>query len=464
MKKKFYKTAVVLVLCILMSGIIITGCQKKNKPGGNEQDTDKESVIDEENSSEVLSSGVEVVDNTEREKEEKEAKKQEILSEAEKMAKGYDYDAAIEKIQEIEDYDSDADCSRLINSIKGDKEKAVRYENTNEITHVFFHTLIVDTDRAFDGDYMTGNYNLVMTTVDEFKKIMQQMYERDYVLVSLHDIAHIEKNEEGKEVMVQGDIYLPEGKKPFVLSQDDVCYYEYMEDDGFARKLFIDDDGKPCCEYVDADGNLLYGAYDLVPILEEFIEEHPDFSYRGAKGILALTGYNGVFGYRTDEAYENTNPNYEADIEEAKRTAQGLRDNGWELASHSWGHLNLGQVSFERFQTDTDKWENRVESIIGDTDIIIYSFGDDIGSWYPYDHDNERYNYLYDKGFRYFCNVDSAQYWVQITDEYMRQGRRNLDGQRMYEDLSGQADRLSDIMKVEDVFDPSRPTPVGGSE
>ena len=28
------------------------------------------------------------------------------------------------------------------------------------------------------------------------------------------------------------EIYLPEGKKPFVLSQDDVNYYDYMEGDG----------------------------------------------------------------------------------------------------------------------------------------------------------------------------------------------------------------------------------------
>ena len=51
------------------------------------------------------------------------------------------------------------------------------------------------------------------------------------------------------------------------------------------------------------DGSISVGAYDLVPLLDEFIEEHPDFSYRGAKAVLAFTGYNGILGYRTAASY-----------------------------------------------------------------------------------------------------------------------------------------------------------------
>jgi hypothetical protein len=50
---------------------------------------------------------------------------------------------------------------------------------------------------------------------------------------------------------------------------------------------------------VDANGNTVTGDYDMVPILEKFVAQHPDFSYRGAKAVLALTGYNGLLGYRT---------------------------------------------------------------------------------------------------------------------------------------------------------------------
>ena len=97
---------------------------------------------------------------------------------------------------------------------------------------------------------------------------------------------------------------VPEGKIPFVLSQDDVSYYHYMDGDGCASKLVLDENGEVKNEYVDADGNVLVGDYDLVPLLDSFIKEHPDFSYHGRKGILAMTGYNGVLGYRTDSAYK----------------------------------------------------------------------------------------------------------------------------------------------------------------
>ena len=148
--------------------------------------------------------------------------------------------------------------------------------------------------------------------------------------------------------------------------------------------------------------------------------------------------------------------------------AQCLKDNGWELASHSWGHLNLATVSWERFKADTDKWEAQVDSLIGPTDIILYPFGADIGDWHPYTSENERYNYLYNAGFRYFCNVDSNKYWLQLGDKYLRQGRRNLDGYRMWKDMTAEAEgrsrKLDDLFRAEDIFDPDRPTPVPNME
>ena len=77
--------------------------------------------------------------------------------------------------------------------------------------------------------------------------------------------------------------------------------------------------------------------------------------------------------------------------------------------------------------------------------------------------ENKRFAYLHGKGFRYFCNVDSRQYWVQIGEDHMRQGRRNLDGYRMYYDLpesNPTKTYLDDLFDVEEVFDRSRPVPV----
>ena len=178
------------------------------------------------------------------------------------------------------------------------------------MTHVFYHILIKDTSKAFDGDYKEADYNQVMTTIDEFNKITQTMYDKGYVMVSIKDMAKADENGN----ITAGEILLPPGKTPFVLSQDDVCYYHYMDGDGFATKLVVDEEGKIRNEYVEDDGSVSVGDYDMVPLIDRFVEQHPDFSYRGAKGIVALTGYNGILGYRTDESYE-TRP---ADLDENK--------------------------------------------------------------------------------------------------------------------------------------------------
>ena len=41
---------------------------------------------------------------------------------------------------------------------------------------------------------------------------------------------------------------------------------------------------------------------------------------------------------------------------------------------------------------------------------------------------NEKFEYLKSQGYDYYCNVDSNKYFVQMTDEYFRMGRRNVDG------------------------------------
>ena len=382
-----------------------------------------------------------------------------LLHQAYLLAAGYDYDAAIELLKGSEEFSSDPEVISAIAGYESTKATLVRTP-ISQITHVFFHTLIADPSKAFDGDADQDGYNQVMTTIDEFNKILETMYEKGYVLVKLHDMAYETTDENGNTVMKAGDIMLPPGKIPFVMSQDDLCYYPYMDGDGFANRIVIGEDGKPTCQMTLDDGTVTTGDYDLVPILEKFCEHHPDFSYKGARAVLAFTGYEGILGYRTSSAYTGSET-YEQDRQAAAEVAQCLRDNGWELASHSWGHINLGSRDL---QSDTDKWESEVESLIGPTDIILFPFGADVGDWHPYTMENERFRYLYNAGFRYFCNVDSSQYWVQLGDDYLRQGRRNLDGYRMWKDITAEAEgrprKLEDLFRAEDIFDKSRPTPV----
>lgn len=411
-----------------------------------------------------------------------------LVKQADFIAAGYDYEKAISMLTESSYYSEYPLLSERVEAYRTADSQLVTYSTPQDIPHVFFHSLIADTDRAFDGDGDAAGYNMNMTTISEFNAILEQMYERGYVLISPYDMAHEVTDESGTH-FTYGNIRLPEGKKPFLMSQDDLNYYSYMigtvvdkvndgkganpifvdkENDGFAHKLVIGEDGYPACEYMDAQGNITTGDYDLVPLLERFIQAHPDFSYHGARAILGVTGFEGVFGYRTKPSYEAAmgSEAYAKEVADAKALAQCLRDKGWIIASHSYGHLSYGSewrdgksqpVSAYRVAADSDRWENTVQPIVGDTDVILYPYGADIHTWHKYPADNEKFRALYEDGYRYFFNVD-GNVWNQLGDNYFRGGRQNLDGYRMYHN----PELLSDLFDAKSVFDSARPTPVPG--
>ena len=271
-------------------------------------------------------------------------------------------------------------------------------------------------------------------------------------------------------------LMLPPGKKAVVLSVDDLSYYHSYEPASFPDKLVLDENGDVKCHYVKPDGSEEIGDFDVVPRLNTFLKEHPDGAYKGARGTIALTGYNGVFGYRTDSDYqtkqhltedqqkwldEHPDFDYDADIAGAKQIAEALKEEGWDFASHTWGHLSVTGKTVDQLRTDNEKWMNNVADIVGATDTIIFAHGNDIGSWEGYSSDNEVYQYFKSAGYNFYCNVDGSQpYWVQITDQYVRQGRIDLDGYMLYRASTGQTTVLDNMFKASEVFDQRRPTPV----
>ncbi len=368
-----------------------------------------------------------------------------LLAKAKTAAASYDYDTAIETLENCE-YSSRKAVKNAIARYEKAESELVVYKDMDKISHIFFHSLIVDTDRAFDGDPEQDGYNANMVTVDEFKKILEQLHANGYVLVSPYDVAA--ENDAG--TFKYGEIRLPKGKKPLIMSQDDVNYYsDYIgvkdgsgstpvfadkRGDGFASRIVIGEDGYPTCEYMDAKGNIKFGDYDLVPILENFIKQNPDFSYKGARAVLGVTAYEGVLGYRTKPSYEKAlgKKAYQKEVRDAKAVADCLKEHGWVLASHSFGHPAYGKISLEKLEWDIEEFEKTTSKIIGKTDIMIFPYGSDVQGASKYDFSNKKYKKLYDAGYRYFFGVDSSKkYWSQMTADSYRGGRINIDGYSM---------------------------------
>lgn len=405
---------------------------------------------------------------------------EDILAQADLLAQGYDYDGAMELLKTIPDYEANTAVTRAISDYQSAKDACVAVDVT-KVPHIFYHSLINDTSAAFNvsvlGQSTVDGMNAWMTTVGEFDKITQQMYDNGYVFVRLRDLV-VETTDENGNVHFEPNtqLLLPEGKKAVVLSVDDLSYYHSYEAASYPDKLVLDENGDVKCHYVKTDGTEEVGDFDVVPRLNTFLKEHPDGAYKGARGLIALTGYNGVFGYRTDTDYrdkqnlmsdqakwldEHPEFDFDSEIAEATKIADALKEEGWEFASHTWGHLSVTNKTVEQLKTDNEKWVNTVQNIVGPVDTIIFAHGNDIGDWTGYSSDNEKYAYFSSAGYHFYCNVDSSQpYWVQITDSYVRQGRIDLDGYQLYQSSQGLTTVLDNMFLASQVFDSSRPTPV----
>lgn len=403
---------------------------------------------------------------------------EEIMKKAETLAAGYDYDKAIETLQTIPDYADESDVTAKIEEYKLTRDKCVAVD-ISKTPHIFFHSLIVDFDRCFDTTTHPQNlidgFNAWMITVEEFEKTIQQLYDLGYVVLNVSDMYT--KDASGNYAM-NTNLKLPEGKKPIVFSYDDTNYYCDYEGWGCADKLVLTDNGEIKNEYTDASGNTQTGNYDHISILIDFCKEHPDFAYHGHKGTMALTGYNGVFGYRTEpRMFTNSSASETAWLQrhtditydkietykaEAKKVAEALKENGYEFASHSWGHINCTSIGMDNLKKDTGWWVNNVESIVGDTDIIIYPHGADIAGTEDYTSSNEKYNYFKSQGFGVFCGVDGTNlYWNQFRDGYVRQSRIDMDGICMYREKTGTSTALGKLgLDVNKIWDSRRITPV----
>lgn len=394
-----------------------------------------------------------------------------LIVTADNLAAGYDYEGAIELLTEANKESPKQTITDKLNEYENAKANLVQV-NASEVTHIFYHSLLVDPEQAFTQSDSAG-FKQWMTTVTEFNNITQKLYDEGYVYVSLYDLVEETTDSEGVNHFKEKPIYLPEGKKAVVLSLDDLSYYYNYQNHGIASKLIVDENGKLQCEYKNADGSVEVGDFDAVPLLNKFIEEHPDASYHGARGAIALTGYNGVFGYRTDIAYKHTtgeelNPEQQAwlsehsdyddntETEEAKKVAEALKASGWTLASHTWGHQRINEIGMDSLRTDTKKWKESVGSIVGDTDMIIFAHGADLASTVDSYPSNEKFKFLKGEGFDYYLNVDSRQYTLDICDLFVHQGRRNLDGYRLWTDSHGGKDYTSDLFDAGEMLDPIR--------
>lgn len=319
---------------------------------------------------------------------------------------------------------------------KGDYNvKLVEYDGPVE--HIFFHPVIAYPELAFDQDSLAKGYNDYFVTVNEFKRVLDELYKNDYILIDIRLLTEIKED----KTIERQKLKLPEGKKPLILSVDDMNYYDYMLENGNVYKLLLDDDGNVASYSKTPDGEeVIERDNAIVPILDQFVKEHPDFSLKGAKGLIALTGYQGVLGYRTNELNSSE---FNSEKTEALKVIKRLKETGWTFASHGYGHLDANKVDYHQFVKDTDQWKEEVESLIGLTDIYVYPYGSKVETG------SRKFDYLVESGFKILCSIGPKPYLQEYNSKAIMMDRRHIDGIA----LQTQQEHLSPLLDADKVLE-----------
>ena len=286
-----------------------------------------------------------------------------------------------------------------------------------KIEHIFFHSLIVYPELAEADVGNSAGYRDWMITARQFKDIIEQLYNNNFILIDSRSLYSFDENGKSK----RNALYLPKGKKPLIISLDDLSYYPYMKKGGFANKLVLENDTVKT-QVITPEGNrIVTDDGDVVPFLDKFVTEHPDFSLGGAKGIIALTGFQGILGYRTQ--LKGTRGNRER--EAVMPVIEALKNSGWIFASHSFSHSRSFLDDDVLFARDIYKWKTQVEPLVGATNIFVGPFGE------VFQEGDERRQKLIDSGFNVLYGVGMDGY-MKFFDDHFVMNRVNIDGYRLF--------------------------------
>ncbi len=208
----------------------------------------------------------------------------------------------------------------------------VKPNEAGKIMIVMFHNFV---ETFTPTSYDNGEYT---TTFDEFEKLLHELYERDYRLISMNDYLN-------------NNISVPAGCIPMV----------FTFDDGTSGQFNL----------VEENGELVANKKSAVGIIEEFNKTHPDF---GVKGTFYLNLGNNTF-------------EGEGTLEER---LQYLIDKGFEIGNHTYTHANLKNLkTADEIQEQIGKNQKIVSQLVDGYKMTTFSLP--FGIW----PDKELRQYVY---------------------------------------------------------------------
>ena len=329
-------------------------------------------------------------------------------------------------------------------------------EYRGQIEVICVRSLIVDTDTAFAGRYHSSSTDLYLTT-SEFEKILENLYERDYVLVDPENLI----DSSDPTFLLERNLKVPKGKKPLVVVIENLQYNATAYNCGTCRRLVLNDENQVCGEYRNSSGETIVSrTAESIGILDTFVERHPDFTYDGAKGIISVSGYEACFGYvvSQDEVDDRNSALVASNLPQINPTAdeiaynrdrvteivRSLKDNGWQFASCTYSYIeDCRNTEKQILVDDTEKWLDQIGSLFGEVHMLVYPNGN-----YIYGTD-DRAVYYKNHGFRIFFGGGATPYYT-YGDNYLYLDRAMMS----YKTLTRKA--YEELFDYNEIIDPAR--------
>ncbi|HHU53271.1 MAG TPA: hypothetical protein GXZ43_04245 [Clostridiaceae bacterium] len=276
------------------------------------------------------------------------------------------------------------------------------------VEHIAVRPLTLDTERAKLGPYKTFAETGLLTP-KEFENLLNELYLHDYVLITGETYMNYPEN--------YPQVLIPAGKKPLVLIFDQYQYSTQYRESGSAEQLAYDSETNKFVSRLSADKpETEVENQDCISILENFIAEHSDFSFNGAKARIALTVNENILGYTineeqtqniiqkkaelgledyilTDKTDEEKNKFYQLQSNDLEIVISALKEHGFTFCNGTYSGDDLGFLSLADLEQNIEQWNATTKHYLGEVPCLVFPGGSHVYN------DEEKFQYLLNSGY-----------------------------------------------------------------
>ena len=291
----------------------------------------------------------------------------------------------------------------------------------SKLGHIFVHNLVAfpELDLAINPKSSWHDWN---NTTVEYVRLLDNLYAKNYILIDANYIFDYEWRDGNLIANLKKSVKLPKGKTGIIISCDNVCFPEDEHGTGRIDKIVVYNDHIASYTLMK-DGTEEYSyERDVCDITEQFCLKHPDFSFAGARLMLAVSGNAGILGYRTDTRYASRGYDVEKERAEAREVVKYLKEHGFYFGCHSYAHLDLSTLTGDKLNKDFNSWNTQVKPLIGYTPFYVYPFG----TWVEYG--TEQYSKLISEGFHVMYGTSMSE--ILCNGTYKHRDVGNIYGER----------------------------------